>query len=297
MHIGVSRIAFEIGSISVGWYGIFMALAVIWLILWMWWQVAWKGAKISLDTVMSMALVGIPSGIIFARLLHVVDNIVIARLHPELALTSQVIDYLQYPSQIIGGSGLTIYGAVLGASLGLWIYCKIAKVKIGYVFDLLAPAVLIAQVLGRIGCTLNGCCYGSPTTLPWGIEYTNFVSYGFGAGMVHPTTIYEIIYCLIIFAVLMKLRGRLKPDGSLFLVYLALYSVWRFGIDFLRAGTPFLFGLHQAQIIGIIILLTTVPWMIKNTRWVKKEDMDPLLIPPIPEVPQPEQSNQQSEEK
>ena len=155
MHIGVSRIAFEIGSISVGWYGIFMALAVIWLILWMWWQVARKGAKISLDTVMSMALVGIPSGIIFARLLHVVDNIVIARLHPELALTSQVIDYLQYPSQIIGGSGLTIYGAVLGASLGLWIYCKIAKVKIGYVFDLLAPAVLIAQVLGRIGCTLN----------------------------------------------------------------------------------------------------------------------------------------------
>ncbi|MCX6003209.1 MAG: prolipoprotein diacylglyceryl transferase [Chloroflexi bacterium] len=274
INIGVNPVAFELGSISVRWYGLFLSLAVIWLIFWMWWQVR-KGAKISLDTVLSMALVGIPSGIIFARLLHVVDNIVVARFHPELVLSGEVIDYLHYPSQIIGGSGLTIYGAVLGASLGIWLYCKVAKVKIGYVFDLAAPAVIFAQAIGRIGCTLNGCCYGGPTTLPWGIEYTNPASFGFGVGVVHPTTVYEIIYCLIIFVVLLKLRGRLKPEGSLYLVYLALYSAWRVGIDFLRAGTPFLFGLHQAQIIGIIVLLITVPWMIKHTRWVKKEALSP----------------------
>ena len=58
------------------------------------------------------------------------------------------------------------------------------------------------------------------------------------------------------------LRKKLKPDGSLFILYLALYAVWRLGIDFLRDGNPFFFGLHQAQVISIIVLLITVPWMI-----------------------------------
>ncbi len=277
INFGVNPVAFSIGSFSLRWYGLFLSLAVVWLIFWMWLQVK-KGAKISLDTVLSMALVGIPSGIIFARLLHVIDNIVVASLHPELAGPGgKVINYLQHPGQIIGGEGLTAYGAVLGASLGVWIYCKITKVKMGYVFDLLAPAAIMAQAIGRIGCLLNGCCYGTPTTLPWGLVYTDPQSLGNTNGIpTHPTVVYEMIYNVMIFGVLMVLRKRLKPEGSLYLLYLSFYAVWRIGIDFLRDGTPFLFGLHQAQIISIIVLLITVPWMIKNTRWVKKD----MLIPP-----------------
>ncbi len=75
----------------------------------------------------------------------------------------------------------------------------------------------------------------------------------------------------MIFGVLLKLRGRLKPDGSLFLIYLSLYSLWRLGGDFLRAGTPFLFGLHQAQVIAIIVLVIAVPILAYRTRWVKAE--------------------------
>lgn len=278
INIGVSPIAFEIGSISVRWYGIFIALAVLWLIFWMWLQIR-KGAKISTDTMLSMALVGIPSGIIIARLLHVLDNVVIARLHPEYILRYGIIDYLHEPGKIIGGDGLTAYGAILGASLGVWIYCKIAKVKIGYVFDLLAPGVMIAQaVIGRIGCTLNGCCYGTYTSLPWGIQYTNPASLGYGAGVVHPTTVYEILFGLAAFALLMKLRNRLRPDGSVYAIYLSLYAAWRIGIDFIRDGIPFLFGLHEAQVISIVVLLIAVPWMIKNTRWGKKEELlQPIL--------------------
>ena len=74
----------------------------------------------------------------------------------------------------------------------------------------------------------------------------------------------------------MMLRKKLKPDGSLFTLYLAFYAAWRLGIDFLRDGTPFLFGLHQAQVISIIVLAITVPWMIKNSRLVKKD----MPIPP-----------------
>ena len=278
----------QVGSFSLRWYGTFLTLAVVWVIFWMWLQVK-KGAQISLDTVLSGALVGIPSGLIFARLLHVIDDIVIASLHPELADSGKVINYLQHPGLIIGGEGLTIYGAILGATLGVWIYFKLTKIKMGYIFDLLAPAAIMAQAIGRIGCLFNGCCYGTPTTLPWGLVYTDPMSFGFNGGIpTHPTVVYEIIYCVIIFVVLLMLRKKLKPDGSLFILYLALYAVWRLGIDFLRDGTPFLFGLHQAQIISIFVLLITVPWMIIHTRWVKKNKQ----TPPSSDKIEPNQASQ-----
>ena len=137
--------------------------------------------------------------------------------------------------------------------------------------------MILAQAIGRIGCTLNGCCYGLETTLPWGIEYTNPNSFGISAGIVHPTQVYEIIYNLIAFGVLAKLRGKVKPDGNLYLIYLGLYSVWRIGIDFIRDGNPFLFGLHQAQVIGIIVLIIVVPVIIYRARKAKYQIEIPLL--------------------
>ena len=252
--IDINPIAF----LNIRWYGIFIALAIIWIILWAAWQVR-KGAKISYDTLFTAALVGIPSGIVLARLLHVID------------LWGY---YSQSPGQIIGGGGLTAYGAVLGAALGIWIYSKFSKLQFGYFADLVAPAVIVAQaVIGRIGCTINGCCYGieAPTWLPWSVVYTHPNSYAPLGIPLHPTQPYELIFGLIVFGILLKLRGRFKPDGSLFLIYLGLYSVWRIGIDFLRVGTPFLFSLHQAQVVAIIVLAIAVPLLVYKTRWIKKE--------------------------
>ena len=255
IEIGVNPIAFTIGPISVAWYGIMIALAVLTVVLWTLREVR-RGANLSYDTVINAALVGIPSGIIFSRLLHVIDR----------------WDYYsQHLDQIIGGSGLTIYGAVLGAALGIWIYSKIRKLPFGYLADVIAPGILLAQVVGRVGCTLNGCCYGEETSAFCAVVYTHPGSFAPIGVPIHPTQIYEIIYNLIIFAVLLKLRGRFKPDGSLFLVYLGIYSLWRVGIAFLREGTPFLFGLPQAQVIGLIVLAITVPLLAYRTRWVKSE--------------------------
>ena len=250
--ISIDPVAF----LNIRWYGIFIALAIIWIILWLVWQVR-GGAHLSYETIFTAALVGIPSGIVLARLLHVID----------------LWDYyIQNPREIIGGSGLTAYGAVLGAALGIWIYSKFSKLQFGYFADLVAPAVIVAQaVIGRVGCTINGCCYGVKTSLPWGIVYTHPDSLGPLGVAVHPTQVYELIFGLIVFGILLKLRGRFKPDGSLFLIYLGLYSVWRIGIDFLREGTPFLFSLHQAQVIAIIVLAITVPLLALRTRWIKKE--------------------------
>jgi phosphatidylglycerol:prolipoprotein diacylglycerol transferase len=159
----------------------------------------------------------------------------------------------------------------LGAALGIWVYSKFSNFQFGYFVDLVAPGLILAQVVGRVGCTINGCCYGTICSLPWAITYAHHDSLAPLGRAVHPTTVYEIIYLLIIFGVVFWLRSRLKPDGSLFLVYLSLYSLWRIGIDFLRDGTPFLFGLHQAQIIAIIVLVITIPLLVRRTRWVSAE--------------------------
>lgn len=270
-------VAFQIGPFSLRYYGLFLALSVVWLIGWMWWQVRKKGAKLSLDTVLTLALVGIPSGVIFARLIHVVDNIVVAKTHPELVLSGAVIDYSQDWASVIGGSGLTAWGAVLGASLGIWTYCKFSKIKIGYVFDLLAPGVIMAQAIGRFGCLFNGCCYGVETSVPWGLVYTHPDTLAPLGITTHATVAYEIFFNLAVFGILMKLRGKLQPTGSLFVLYLAFYAAWRVGIDFLRSGTPFFLGLHQAQFIGMVILLIAVPWMAIKTRWTKSEETASLI--------------------
>ncbi len=253
ISIGINPIAFTVGSLAIRWYGIFITLAIGVLILWMLWQVR-KGGKLSYDRVLTAALVGIPSGIIVSKALHVWDR---------------MDHYRYYPEQMWTTEGLTIWGAVLGGALGIWIYSKVARFQFGYLADVLAPGILLAQAVGRIGCTINGGCYGIETSLPWGFVYTHMESYAPLGVATHPVVVYEMIFLLITFGVLLKLRGRLQPDGSLFLAYLGVYSLWRVGIDFLREGTDFLFGLHQAQVIGLVVLAIVIPLLAYRTRWVK----------------------------
>jgi phosphatidylglycerol:prolipoprotein diacylglycerol transferase len=256
--INISPIAFSIGPLEVRWYGIFVALAVMTVVVWTVWQVK-KGAKISYDTVFAAALVGIPSGVIFSRLLHVID---------------QWEYFSQNPGQIIGGEGLTAWGAVLGAALGVWVYSKFAKMSFAYFADVIAPGVILSQAVGRVGCLFNGCCYGEETSLPWGIVYTNPESLCPVGIAFHPSQVYEIFWNLFVFAILFKMRGKLKPDGSLFALYLTLYSAWRLGSDFLRSGDTFLFGLHQAQVIAIVVLAIAIPWLVFRTRRKRPGETD-----------------------
>lgn len=253
IDIDINPVAF----FNIRWYGIMVALAIVVIIVWVAWQVR-RGARISYDIVFMAAIVGIPSGIVISRLLHIID---------------EWDFYFHNPGQIIGGAGLTIYGAVLGAALGIWAYSKISKTQFGYLADLIVPGLILAQIIGRIGCTINGCCYGTACSLPWGIVYSHPDSLGPLGTAVHPTQVYEIIYLLIMFGIALILRNRLKPDGSLFLVYLGLYSLWRIGIDFIRDGTPFLFSLHQAQVIGIIVLAITIPLLALRTQWVSAKEI------------------------
>lgn len=256
MIIDIDPVAFSAGSFSVSWYGIMVALAVITLVIWALLAVR-KGARLTYEETINAALVGIPSGVLGARMFHVLDY----------------LDYfVDHPGEIFSnfGQGLAIYGAVLGAALGVWIYSLISKKSFGYIADMIAPGIILAQAIGRVGCTLNGCCYGVETDIFCAVTYVQAAGTSGLIGPVHPTQIYEIIYNLIVFGGLLMLRGRFRPDGSLFLVYLTAYSAWRFGIDFIREGRELLFGLHEAQLIAIGVLIITLTLLITKTRWVKK---------------------------
>lgn len=275
--ININPVAFHIGSMPIRWYGIIIALAVAVVVLWVWRQIARNRSRLH-GADPSIAIMAIASGMGLAKLFHVIDNTVVAKFHPELVLTGTVVDYTQRPELIFSGAGLSIYGAIIGATLFFWIYSRVRHHQFWFFADLAAPGIILAQAIGRIGCTINGCCHGlqAPSWLPWAINYPSdggyFVHPDFVDKALYPTQPYEIIFCLIAFAVLLKLRGRLKFEGALFLVYFIMYSAWRVGIDFLRAGTPFFFGLHEAQVIAIVALAVIIPALALRRRRVKVEN-------------------------
>jgi phosphatidylglycerol:prolipoprotein diacylglycerol transferase len=263
-YINVDPVIFTIGPLTIGWYGVMVALAIVTVVSW----VAWQNKKTQLlsnDSIFNVALIGIFSGIVFSKALHVID---------------QCSYYLHNPGRIISGEGLTIWGAVIGATIGVWIYSKFSRqFRFSAFGDLIAPGIILAQAVGRIGCTFNGCCYGLESHSPLSIIYTHPDSYGPLGIPVLPTQVFEIGYDLIVFGVLFFLRDKLKPEGSLFAIYFALYGAWRFGIEFIREGSPFLFGMHQAQLIGLIVLLITIPFIIMKVRWDRKDKLDTLAEP------------------
>jgi phosphatidylglycerol---prolipoprotein diacylglyceryl transferase len=251
-YISVDPVIVHLGPVSIGWYGLMVALGVVAVVSWLAWQNS-KSRLLSYDTVFTAALIGIPSGIIFSKILHVID---------------QFGYYSLYPEKILSGEGLTIWGAVLGATIGVWIYSLVSRhFRFTLFADMIAPGIILAQAIGRVGCTFNGCCYGLPTNSSIAVIYTNPLSYGPLGIPVLPTATFEIFFDLAVFGVLVLLKGKLKPEGSLFAVYYALYAAWRLGIDFVRQGSPFLFGLHQAQVIAIIVLAITIPFIAVRTRW------------------------------
>jgi phosphatidylglycerol:prolipoprotein diacylglycerol transferase len=256
--ININPVAFSIGTFEVRWYGIMVVLAVVAVIV-----ISLREAKrvgLPEEHIYSVGLWGIIGGIIVSRLFHVIDK---------------WSYYMAHPAQIFGFEGLTVYGAVVGAMLAVLIYCWVKKVSFWLLGDVIAPGAIVGQAIGRIGCLLNGCCYGLPTSLPWGVVYTNPGSYCPLGESFQPTQIYHLIWNLIGFGILWSLRTRIKPQGSLFLLYLTLYAAGDLSIRFVRVGEPFrsglFFNLQEAQIIGILVLLITVPWLIVRMLRSRKQ--------------------------
>lgn len=255
--ISIDPVAFSIGALQVRWYGIMVVAAVVTLLV-----ITFRETKqraVPESTTYNLFFWGIIGGIIGGKLAYLIQ--------PWLL-------YGVNPSEIISPYGWALHGAIIGGILGGGIYWRIKATQISLenlpsIGDALAVGAPLAQAIGRIGCTINGCCYGklSPfLSFPWAVSYTHPNSGAPQNTPLYPTQIYFVLWNLIVFAVIWRLRGRLKPRGSLFFLYLCLYSAGDFGLRFLRADPPLLLGLQEGQLFSLAILLVSLPILIIRIR-------------------------------
>ena len=169
-----------------------IALAVATVVWWAYWQNG-KHHWFSNNTLLIAAVIGLPSGIIFSKLLHVID---------------QFGYYQMHPGRIFSTDGLAIWGAVLGAALGIWIYSLVSRqFRFSLFGDMIAPGIILAQAIGRVGCTINGCCYGIESHSPLAVIYTITPYAPLGIPTL-PVVVFEIVYNLVVFGILLHSAGE-----------------------------------------------------------------------------------------
>jgi phosphatidylglycerol:prolipoprotein diacylglycerol transferase len=146
--------------------------------------------------------------------------------------------------------GLVFYGGLIGASVAGILYVRLKKLPLWKVADVLAPSIALGSVFGRIGCLMNGCCYGRVCHLPWAIQFPNQSAawkeqYQLGrvgaydrSLPVHPTEIYESLLSLVLYVGLAWLFRRKKFDGEVFGAYLLGYAALRFFVEVFRGDYP-----------------------------------------------------------
>ncbi len=154
--------------------------------------------------------------------------------------------------------GLVYYGGLVGSSLAYIIYSYWKKLPLWKGADILAPSVALGHALGRIGCLLNGCCYGTPCSLPWAVTYPDRPGGPPSGVPLHPTQIYESLLNFAFYAALAWLYRRKKFDGQVFAVYLVGYAFIRSFVELFRGDYPeYYFGgrVTPAHVISIVILI------------------------------------------
>lgn len=224
-------ILFTCGPVIIYSYGLMVATA--WIVAtWLALNRA-EASHIGRDTIINLSFCLLISGIAGARTLYIV-------LH--------IREYLQRPSEMImlHHGGLVFFGGLIGGAFtGIW-FLKKNRLPVWKVADVLIPYVALGQAIGRIGCLLNGCCYGKPTT-----GWFSLSSPERFYPSLHPTQIYSALNALAIFLITRFFQDRPHRDGQIFLSYCMLYSFTRFFIEFLRGDNPsFVFGLTISQLIG-----------------------------------------------
>lgn len=271
LEFELNRVAFHIGSIPVYWYGILIATGFILAILY-----ASRRAKefgIDADRMLDVVLGGAIGGIVGARAYFVLLR----------------WDYYgQNLDQIFNtrSGGMAIYGGIIGGVLIGYLMCRIRKVKALPALDLAAGGFLIGQCIGRWGNFVNIEAFGGNTGLPWGMASEKITAYltqheqeleAIGMNIdpnmpVHPTFLYESIWCLLGFLFIAWYTKRRKFDGELILIYMMWYGSGRAVIEGLRTDSLMIpgTGLRASQVLAIVLVAAALVIYIVKTIQVKK---------------------------
>ena len=273
----MTREGITIGSIMIHWYGVLIMLGALLAAL-----LAEKEAKrsgLNPDAVWDMLIWLLLGGVVGARLWHVFTP---SASNIAAGITTEY--YLTNPLEILKTwkGGLGIPGAVIGGMLALWIYSRVKKTSFLAWTDMIAPGLALAQSIGRIGNFLNQELYGLPSSLPWAIYIDPLHRIpGFeSVERYHPLFLYEIIWNLMNMGVLLWLLHRKAvklKTGDVFLVYLIIYPIGRFMLEFLRLDTSPWAKLNANQtlmavVAGIAVLLLILKRVIKKKPWKGNEE-------------------------
>ncbi len=236
-------ILFKIGPITLFTYGFMIAVAFVIAIIFVFREAHREG--INTEKFADLGFFIIISGIIGSRILYILIN------WPE---------YLKHPLSIfkVWEGGLVFYGGILGAMITSVFLLKRYKLPFWEMMDIFAPAVVLAQAIGRIGCFMAGCCYGISTNIPWAVKFNNYNTLAPRNIFIHPTQLYHSFANIIIFLILIYiLRKRRHFKGQIFSLYICLYSVGRLLVEFFRGDSwKYFFGfMNLTQGISIIIFL------------------------------------------
>lgn len=256
-------ILIQIGPFSIHWYGLTMALAALAGIVLAIRLAKWRKVRltkseaywISADTIYSLALWVIIGGLLGARVYYFFYNFNYYR------------DHLGEFFAIWNG-GLAIYGAMIGGAIAILLFSKMHKYNPWHLLDILAPSLLLGQIIGRIGNYFNQELFGSPTSLPWGIPINplnrpaQFADYQY----FHPTFLYEMLLnSVLLFILLLISRNKKLVDGMVIGSYLIGYGLIRVGMENLRTDfTPFIFGMRWQMLASIIVILIGLAVIIRQ---------------------------------
>jgi prolipoprotein diacylglyceryl transferase len=215
----VHKIAFEMGPVTVTWYGIFVALGFLAGL----WTASRRARRVNFhpDTIIDLGPWLLLGAIVGARAVFV------ATYWPEYFAGRSI-----YEIFMIQHGGIVYYGGLIGASLACIIFARIKKLPLWRLADVLAPSIALGSFFGRWGCLMNGCCYGKPTTLPWGIQFPK--DHSTYPDYVHPTEIYDSLLNFALYGVLAWLYRRRKFDGQIFGLYLICYAALRSFVELFR---------------------------------------------------------------
>ena len=237
----------RIGPLLITWHGVFAVLGIIGAARLGFWLLQ-KDLPNLTGTGDGLAWM-VVLGLIGARLLYVWENF-------RLFADGQLLRIFALTE-----GGISQWGGLFGAMAGTYVWARRSKFSFWKIIDAGGAAAMIGLAIGRIGDVVNGEHHGSPTNLPWGVEYVNPNTLGEPGRVVHPEVAYEMVLCLLILGALLPVHQRLKarlPDGVLGLIYFGIYAAGRFFLSFLRTDPSVFLGLRQAQLASAAVVLVAI---------------------------------------
>lgn len=244
---------FSIGPITIHGYGMMIAIGVLACI-----AVATYRAKrngLQEEAVLDIAIYGLLAGFLGAKLLYVIV---------------EFKQFIKDPMSVLGSEGFVVYGGIILGVLAAITYCRIKKISFMEYFDLLMPSVSIAQGFGRIGCFLAGCCYGRETTSALGVVFPEGCMAPAGVKLL-PTQLFSSAGDFLIAGILIWFYKKRKHTGDGGALYMLLYGIGRFCIEFLRSDERGGIGsLSTSQFISIIIVIGAGILFANNRRRDKR---------------------------